>query len=89
MTNLLVKIDKEVARADLVVLKAHCEVLMDTRKKLLGRIRTTSKYFGQGEEGQLFPVVAVSSEEYGVIGGPCGQRDTPVRAARCYLRLGR
>lgn len=73
MTTPLSKIDMDVARAEFAAFEANCEALMGTGQRLLARIRPTSKYFGQSEEGQLFPVVVASRGEYGVIGGPGGQ----------------
>lgn len=63
----------EVARAEFAAFEVKCEALMSTGQKLLARIRPSSQYFGQGNEGQLFPVVVASRHEYGVIGGPGGQ----------------
>lgn len=66
-------IDMAAARAQHAAFEAKCEALAKTGQKLLARIRPTSKYFGQGGEGQLFPVVVASTGEYGIIGGPGGQ----------------
>lgn len=73
MTTPLRKVDLDAARAKHAAIEARCEVLMGTGQKLLARIRPTSKYFGQGDEGQLFPVVVAHKGEYGVVGGPGGQ----------------
>lgn len=73
MTTPSRKVDLDVARAQHAAIEARCEVLMGTGQKLLARIRPTSKYFGQGVEGQLFPVVVAHKGEYGVVGGPGGQ----------------
>lgn len=44
-------------------------------QQLFAKIKRTSKYYGQGERGALFPVfVEVGRVEgYVVQGGPCGQ----------------
>jgi hypothetical protein len=60
MTTPLRKIDMDAARAQLAALEAKCEALMSSGQRLLARIRPTSKYFGQGEEGGLFPVAVTS-----------------------------
>lgn len=65
--------DMDVARDKLAAFEARCQELRGTGQKLLARIRPTSKYFGQGDDGALFPVVVASNGEYGVIGGPGGQ----------------
>lgn len=73
MTTPLRKINMDVVRAEHAAFEANCEALLGTGQKLLARIRRTSKYFGQGEEGGLFPVVVGHKGDYGVIGGPGGQ----------------
>lgn len=49
--------------------------MVDGGQQLYARIKKTSKYFGQGEPGALFPVFidAATKWEYRVIGGPGGQ----------------
>lgn len=66
-------IDVDVSRAEHAVFEAKCANTMVTGQKLLARIRPSSKYYGQGDEGLLFPVVITSPKEYGVVGGPGGQ----------------
>jgi hypothetical protein len=73
MATPLRKDDMEAARAALAAHEARCSALMGTGQRLLARIRASSKYFGQGEEGALFPIVVGSSGEFGIIGGPGGQ----------------
>lgn len=73
MTSPIPKIDRDLLRAEHAAFEANCEALLGTGQKLLARIRPSSKYFGQGGEGQLFPVVVAHKGEYGVIGGPGGQ----------------
>ena len=83
MTTPLRKLDMDVVRAEHAAFEARCEELLGTGQKLLARIRPTSKYFGQGEEGGLFPVVVANKGEYGVVGGATLTRDTgtPAEAA--------
>lgn len=66
-------IDVDVAREEHAVFEAKCANSMATGQKLLARIRPSSKYYGQSDEGRLFPVAITSSKEYGVVGGPGGQ----------------
>ena len=73
MTTPLRKLDMDVVRAEHAAFEARCEELLGTGQKLLARFRPTAKYFGQGEEGGLFPVVVANKGEYGVVGGPGGQ----------------
>lgn len=73
MSNPMRRIDMDSARAKLAAFDAKCQELRGTGQKLLARIRPTSKYYGQGHEGELFPVVLASRDDYGVIGGPGGQ----------------
>lgn len=73
MSTPLRRIDMDEARARLAAFEAKCDTLRCTGQKLMARIRPSSKYFGQADEGQLFPVVVASREDYGVIGGPGGQ----------------
>lgn len=73
MTTPLRKIDPDALRATFAEREARCAALLVTGQKLFARIRPSSKYYGQGEEGQLFPVVVASNGEYGVTGGPGGQ----------------
>lgn len=73
MSPPLRRVDQEAMRARLAAFEARCDTLRVTGQKLLARIRPSSKYFGQGEEGRLFPVVVASQLDYGVVGGPGGQ----------------
>lgn len=66
-------IDVEVARTEHAAFEAKCANTMVTGQKLLARIRPSSKYYDQGDEGLLFPVAITSPKEYGVVGGPGGQ----------------
>lgn len=71
VSNRVINVD--VARAEHAVFEAKCASTMATGQKLLARIRPSSKYYGQGDEGLLFPVAIASPEEYGVVGGSGGQ----------------
>lgn len=73
MTAPLRRVDHEAAKARIAAIEAKCDTLRVTGQKLMARIRPSSKYFGQGKEGQLFHVVVTSKHDYGVIGGPGGQ----------------
>lgn len=73
MSTPLRQIDMGAARAQMAAFDARCAELRGTGQKLLARIRKASKYYGQGNEGELFPVVVASKDDYGVIGGPGGQ----------------
>ncbi len=73
MTTPLRNIDMDAARKQLAAHEARCETLLGSGQRLLARIRPSSKYFGQGEEGKLFPIVVASKGEYGIVGGPGGQ----------------
>lgn len=73
MSTPLRRIDMDAARAKMAAFDAKCQELRGTGQKLLARIRTTSKYYGQGNEGELFPFVVASHNDYGVMGGPGGQ----------------
>lgn len=66
-------IDVEVARTEHAAFEVKCANTMVTGQKLLARIRPSSKYYGQGDEGLLFPIAIASRNEYGVVGGPGGQ----------------
>jgi hypothetical protein len=73
MTTPLRRIDMDAARAKMAAFDTKCQELRHTGQRMLARIRSTSKYFGQGKEGELFPVVVAAKGNYGVIGGPGGQ----------------
>lgn len=66
-------IDVEAFQAQHAAFETRCASTMRTGQKLLARIRPSSKYYGQSEEGQLFPVAITSPKDYGVVGGPGGQ----------------
>ena len=72
MTAPMRMIDEEVARAKYAAHQAKCQQFMISGQRLLARIRASSKYFGQGAEGSLFPV-AVQKDEYAIVGGPGGK----------------
>jgi hypothetical protein len=72
MTAPMRMIDEDVARAAYAAYEAKCHELSNSGQRLLARIRPTSKYFGQGTEGGLFPV-AVAQGEYAIVGGPGGK----------------
>lgn len=73
MTTPLRSTDQVAARERIAAFEARCESLRFSGQKLLARIRPSSKYFGQSAEGELFPVVVASRDDYGVIGGPGGK----------------
>lgn len=54
-------------------LDAMCARTLVTGQRLLARIRPSSKYYGQGDEGALFPVVITAPDDYQARGGPGGQ----------------
>lgn len=66
-------VDVNKMREDFAAIEARQAVLTRDGQKLLARIRPTSKYYGQGNEGTLFPVCIGPSGEYCVLGGPGGQ----------------
>ena len=74
MTAPMREIDEDVARAAQAAYQANCHMLMSNGQRLLARIRPSSKYFGQGDEGKVFPVaVAPDPVGYTVVGGPGGR----------------
>lgn len=66
-------VDTEQLRKDFAASEARQAVLTEQGQRLLARIRPSSKYYGQGEEGALFAVCIGPSGEYSVLGGPGGQ----------------
>jgi len=66
-------VDVDQMRKDFAIIEARRDVLTQGGQKLLARIRPTSKYYGQGDEGGLFAVCIGTSGEYSVLGGPGGQ----------------
>lgn len=66
-------VDVEQLRKDFAVIEARRAVLTQDGQKLLARIRPSSKYYGQGDEGDMFAVCIGSSGDYVVLGGPGGQ----------------
>lgn len=60
-------------RERFTAIEARQAVLTEQGQKLLARIRPSSKYHGQGEEGALFAVCIGPSGDYSVFGGPGGQ----------------
>lgn len=66
-------VDAEQMRREFAAIEARQAVLTQDGQQLLARIRPTSKYYGQGDEGTLFPVCIGPAGEYCVIGGPGGQ----------------
>ena len=60
-------------RREFAAIEARQAVLTQDGQQLLARIRPTSKYYGQGDEGTLFPVCIGPAGEYCVLGGPGGQ----------------
>ena len=73
MTTQFRVIDEEAARAEYAVFQTKCQVLKGSGQRLLARIRPTSKYFGQGDEGALFPIAVASADEYCIVGGSGGK----------------
>ena len=51
----------------------RCAALAVAGQRLFAKIRPSSKYFGQGVEGELFPVAITPDGEYPVHGGSGGQ----------------
>jgi hypothetical protein len=66
-------VDVDTMREEFAAIEARQAVLTHDGQKLLARIRPTSKYYGQGDEGILFPVCIGPAGEYCVLGGPGGQ----------------
>lgn len=66
-------VDVEQMRREFAAIEARQAVLTQDGQQLLARIRPTSKYYGQGDEGTLFPVCIGPTGEYCVLGGPGGQ----------------
>ena len=66
-------VDVDKMRQEFAAIEARQVVLTHDGQKLLARIRPTSKYYGQGDEGTLFPVCIGPAGEYCVLGGPGGQ----------------
>lgn len=66
-------VDAEQMRKDFAAIEARQAVLTQQGQKLLARIRPSSKYYGQGNEGALFSVCIGPGGEYSVMGGPGGQ----------------
>lgn len=68
-------VDVEQMRREFAAIEARQDVLTQQGQKLLARIRPSSKYFGQGSEGELFPVCVGNGPRTGylVLGGPGGQ----------------
>lgn len=66
-------VDKEQLRKDFAAIEARRAVLTEHGQKLMARIRPSSKYHGQGDEGALFAVCIGPDGEYNVLGGPGGQ----------------
>lgn len=67
------KIDVEDMRARFAAIESRQAELKLRGQQLLARIRPTSKYYGQGEEGAMFPVCVGPAGQYCVAGGPGGQ----------------
>ena len=66
-------VDRDLLREKFAAIEARQAVLTEQGQKLLARIRPSSKYHGQGEEGALFAVCIGPSGDYSVFGGPGGQ----------------
>ena len=66
-------VDVDKMREEFAAIEVRQAVLTHDGQKLLARIRPTSKYYGQGVEGSLFPVCIGPAGEYCVLGGPGGQ----------------
>jgi hypothetical protein len=70
--NALRRINQDEVRASLAAFEARCAEIRAGGQKLFARIRPSSKYFGQGKEGELFTAVITSDAQYQVQGGPGG-----------------
>ena len=66
-------VDRDLLREKFAAIEARQAVLTEQGQKLMARIRPSSKYHGQGEEGALFAVCIGPSGDYSVFGGPGGQ----------------
>lgn len=66
-------VDRDLLRKEFSAIEARQAVLTEQGQKLLARIRPSSKYHGQSEEGALFAVCIGPSGDYSVFGGPGGQ----------------
>ena len=67
------KVDTELMREQFAEIEARQTALMQDGQRLLGRIRKSSKYYGQGENVALFPISIGFAGDYCVHGGPGGQ----------------
>ena len=67
------KVDTELMREQFAEIEARQTALMQDGQRLLGRIRKSSKYYGQGENDALFPISIGFAGDYCVHGGPGGQ----------------
>jgi len=66
-------VDGDQLRRDFEATAARQAELTQKGQKLLARIRPSSKYYGQSQEGALFAVCIGPGTEYTVVGGPGGQ----------------
>ncbi|WP_197485430.1 hypothetical protein [Delftia sp. GW456-R20] len=67
------RIDHAKMRDEFAALEAKEAHLIKNGQPLRARIRNSSKYFGQGVEGALFPICIRAGGGYCVAGGPGGQ----------------
>jgi len=74
-TSPLRVVDVNQMRDEFAAIEAKREVLTQHGQKLLARIRPSSKYYGQGDEGAMFSVCIGQGgkSSYTVLGGPGGQ----------------
>lgn len=65
----------EESRAKVAAYEAEKAERVKSGQLLYAKIKRTSKYYGQGERGALFPVYVVAGHEEGFVvqGGPGGQ----------------
>lgn len=70
--NTLRRINQDEVRASIAAFDARCAELRAGGQQLFARIRPSSKYFGQGKEGELFSAVITADAQYQVQGGPGG-----------------
>lgn len=66
-------VDVDKMRQEFAAIEARQAALIHDGQRLLARIRPTSKYYGQGDEGALFPICIGPAGDYCVLGGPGGQ----------------
>lgn len=73
MTQPLRVIDRADLKSRLDAFQARCDHLLEQGQHLFARIRASSKYHDQTDNGEIFPIVIGPGPDYKVQGGPGGQ----------------